>query len=392
MSMRDSNRRNLGMSTHSFYSARPFFKYSNAAPFFGLIWLSFAIGLFAFFAGAPVGSPGDLLAKIVAVTVCTGFVAVGSWLVYQPSKFELHFESGHLLWQELRLLGSRSTQRINAQLVGDLFTTQQTKDNNHVRWNRLQLSTQDGRPLFIFPTLPLTDTERLQKAVETLLERAGSGKGSENTEPASRHSRHTHAAFSSLAAPKIASKNWSWSTPVFVVSLAIGLVGAALFDSESLPPDNVPPRAPATHAFERLRQTIPESAPCATRRYCLLVMVAPWCSSSNNSEYFIQTLGKRFAQGSLGIQVIVGDDEQQSASSYARRFGNIGLAEPEGDLNRLLGDWRYPAWWLVEDRQTILAYWRGGFSTHGVPADEAIADFFDNYLRYPLPKLLSPMD
>lgn len=368
---------NRGHQARRIESLRAVFKYSNPAPFFGVIWQSFAIGLFAFFAGAPVGGFGDFVAKLIAVMVCTGFVAIGSWLIYQPSKFELHFEAGQLLWREFRLLGNPKTQPIEAQYVGSLFTTQQKADTDGDLWNRLQLNTHDNRPLFIFPTLPSKDTKRLQHAVETLLARARSAPHVENTQE----------SFASLLPSEIPSKNWRWSTPVFGVSLAISLVSAVFFNSNSVPSENVPPRAPSADAFERLRAAIPKDAPCATRRYCLVVMVAPWCSSSNNSEHFIQTLGRRFAQGDLGIQVIVGDAEPQSASRYARRFGNFGLAEPEGNLNRLLGDWRYPAWWLIEDQHTILAYWSGGFRTHGVPADEAINDFFDNYLRYPLSKL-----
>jgi len=390
--MGDSHRASQRMNTHNCYSSRVFFKYANSAPSFGLIFLTFAIGLFAFFAGAPVSSASDLLGKIIAVTVCTGFVAVGSWLVYQPTKFELHFTSGQLLWCEFRLMGSPSTQPIDAQLIRNHFTTQEKRDFYNARWNRLQLNSQDNRPLFIFPTLPSKDTERLQTVIETLLKKPGSGRDTNKAETTSSHPGHPPAPYSALASPQIASKNWSWNTPVFLVSLAIGLVAASLFHSRSLPPDNVPPREPAAHAFEQLREAIPDHAPCATRSYCLVVMVAPWCSSSKNSEYLIQTLRRHFAQGDLGIQVIVGDTDPPSASSYARQFGDIGLADPDGELNRLLGDWRYPTWWLIEDRQKILAYWGGGLRTHGVPTEEAIDDFFDNYLRYPLSRFLSAED
>ena len=342
-------------------------------PFFGVVWLVLVAGFEIFFLIAPA-SGAEVGAKSFVLLMGAAFVYVGVWLVRKPSRYEVCYEDRDVLIRLVPLFGDCTERRIRADQIRQV-DIDISENSEGVVHHRVLIGTTDGAVHDLLPTLSPDRARQAQRIINGLIGRAQRGGDLPR-----------QASFDAGAADSVVERvEWGRQWNAFG-AVMVGLVccSIAVYSAQSGEDQSVPGHAPDLEAYSRLEEINQDpGAPCFEKRFCLVVAVASWCSASQRSEPAIASLRRRFEGSDVGVLIAVSDDDASTAERYAKRFGSSAIVDPGGSLGRLLGDWRFPSWWVVEDNSAVRAYWRGGYVANGAADNEVQADFFANYLKVP---------
>lgn len=129
---------------------------------------------------------------------------------------------------------------------------------------------------------------------------------------------------------------------LMVVATAL-LYYAGAFGFGSLPP-----------APKRVLGAASDADPCRGTEHCLVAFFAPWCPSCQVTIPFVQALQRRAARnGKVGVQVIVGRDDQENLLSMASKIGGAVWIDADDAFARGAGVRGVPAWWLIDAQRNV---------------------------------------
>lgn len=89
--------------------------------------------------------------------------------------------------------------------------------------------------------------------------------------------------------------------------------------------------------------------PCAGRRRCVVVVVAPWCGACKVGLPMMKELAERWSGvSSIGFKAIVGLAPKAQCEKMAEELGGQTFLDPMGRLMRTMGESTVPHWFVVD--------------------------------------------
>lgn len=96
-------------------------------------------------------------------------------------------------------------------------------------------------------------------------------------------------------------------------------------------------------------------SPCLITKYCLTAYVTPWCPACEQTKPTLKRLQSVFNDGSVGVQVIMGQDQLAKLEAACSDYGSGCGLDSDGVISKNLGVGSFPTYflWDTSTRQRV---------------------------------------
>lgn len=112
----------------------------------------------------------------------------------------------------------------------------------------------------------------------------------------------------------------------------------------------------------RINTAVPVGGSCSESR-CLIVYVAPWCSSCRKLTPTIDELAKELKSEGIPVSIVVGHDSLDKVKAYAKKYSEPIYEDARGDYFQALETRGVPFFATTDSKGKIKSSLSGGFDS-----------------------------